>query len=487
MTEQSSVINANLDNNQNNLVKTNQNVEQTNENAEVLTEAPVVEAPVAEAPIVEAPVAEAPVAEAPVTEATSEIQTPAPQPAQRTRQDIPIAVLSKLKEVYDTNGVIQAKVEDRVRGGLRMSFEGAPLFLPTSHFSLKSNPTEEELIQSVGAVLNVEILEINEDAPSHKRNIIVSSKNLLEKKFWDEIKEGQIIEGPVTSITTFGIFIDIGGFEGLVHISRMSRKRVDSTKTFCKKGDKFKAVVVDVDKSKKRIGLSLADLEPSLFENVADKYPLNSVHKAVVKRFVDFGAFVELEDGIQGIIRNPDLSWTRRVNNPKDILSLEQEIDVHVSAINPDKELLTLSYKLTQPNPWPEIEKELKIGEEKTATVVFVKPEGAILAINDVDGFMPKSKMGPLGKGKKVPFKKGEQVEVVITDLVASSQSLILEPKDVPTPKANDRDDRGNRGRRNWDDRPTSIPQIQPSSNEVANFAFSDMLGEDTLKKLIGE
>lgn len=494
MTEQSSVINAELDNNQTNFVETNQNVEQPiSENTQGITESGAVETVETEVKTSE-PIAEAPVP----TETVETVSHPVEQAVEQTeetiekekvsrnRVEIPQEILVKLKELKEAGKTISAKVEDRVRGGLKLNFEGAPLFLPTSHFSLKTNPTEDELIKSVGAVLEVEILEVNEDVPSHKRNIIVSRKHLLENKFWNEIKEGDIVEGPVTSITTFGVFLDIGGFEGLVHISRLSRKRIESTKSFAKKGDKFKAVVVEVDKNKKRIGLSIAGLEPSPWTNVPERFPLNSTQKAVVKRFVDFGAFVELAEGIQGIIRNPDLSWTKRVNNPKEVLTLEQEIDVLVMSINPDKELVTLSYKHTQPNPWAEIENSLKIGEEKMAVVRQVKPEGAILSINDIDGFMPKSKMGTLAKGKKVPFKKGDTVQVVIADLVPSQQSLILEPKEDAMAKAAEKEERGNRGRQRWEDRPAVPQQVEATTTEVGSFSFSDMLGEEALKKLFG-
>jgi small subunit ribosomal protein S1 len=514
MTEQSSVINAELDNIQNNIVDENQNVEQTiTENVELQVEASVtpevaevieaevtpevaevIEAEVAPevapeaAAVIEAEVApEVPVAtEAPTAAVAVATAKPEAEKAVKQRQEISAEVMSKLKTIRESGNTISAKVEDRVRGGLRLSYEDAPLFLPTSHFSLKPNPTEDELIQSVGAQLEVEILEINEDLPSHKRNIIVSRKRLLEDRFWNEINEGDIIEGPVTSITTFGIFIDVGGFEGLVHISRMSRKRIDSTKSFAKKGDKFRAVVVEVDKNKKRIGLSIAELEPSLWDGVVEKFPLNSLQKVTVKRFVDFGAIVELAEGVQGIIRNPDLSWTRRVTNPKDVLELEQVIDAQVMSVNPDKELFTLSYKHTLHNPWSEIEKELKIGDEKEAIVRQVKPEGAILSINDIDGFMPMSKMGKLSKGKKVPFKKGDKVLVVISDLVPAHQSLILEPKEDPMAKAAEREDRGNRGRQKWENRPSVPQQVEATTTEVGSFSFSDMLGEDAMKKLFG-
>lgn len=473
MTEQSSVINAQTDNNQTHLGENlNQNVEQQ----------------VAEEAVAETTNASPDVVQVEVTEESKPTETSKkPAPAVELNPE----VIAKLKEIQKAGSTIVAKVEDKVKGGLKLSYEGIPIFLPASHYSLRPNPTEDELIQSVGDLLEVEILEINDDVPSHKRNIIVSRKRLLEDKFWNEIKEGQIIEGPVTSVTTFGIFIDIGGFEGLVHISRLSRKRVVSTKSFAKTGDKLKAVVIEVDKEKKRIGLSIADLEPSPWDGIAEKYPVNSIQKAVVKRLVDFGAFVELSDGIEGLIRNIDLSWTKRVNNPKDILTVGQTIDVQVMSINADKELLSLSYKHTQPNPWIELEQKINIGDEKIGIVKQVKPEGAVVTIDEeFDGFIPRSRMRNLLQGKKVPFKKGDSIEVIVADFIPAQQSLILEPKGEAQAREEQQKERqsrnnNNRQQRN-DDRPTHNQPIEMTSNEVSNFSFSDMLGEETLSKLLG-
>ncbi|MGB9702901.1 MAG: S1 RNA-binding domain-containing protein [Candidatus Kapaibacteriota bacterium] len=472
MTEQSSVINAQTDNNQTHLGENlNQNVEQQ----------------VAEEPVAETTNTSPDVVQVEVTEESKPTETSKkPAPAVELNPE----VIAKLKEIQKAGSTIVAKVEDKVKGGLKLSYEGIPIFLPASHYSLRPNPTEDELIQSVGDLLEVEILEINDDVPSHKRNIIVSRKRLLEDKFWNEIKEGQIIEGPVTSVTTFGIFIDIGGFEGLVHISRLSRKRVVSTKSFAKTGDKLKAVVIEVDKEKKRIGLSIADLEPSPWDGIAEKYPVNSIQKAVVKRLVDFGAFVELSDGIEGLIRNIDLSWTKRVNNPKDILTVGQTIDVQVMSINADKELLSLSYKHTQPNPWIELEQKINIGDEKIGIVKQVKPEGAVVTIEEeFDGFIPKSRMRNLLQGKKLPFKKGDSIEVIVADFIPAQQSLILEPKGEAQAREEQQKERqsrnnNNRQQRN-DDRPTHNQPIEMTSNEVSNFSFSDMLGEETLSKLL--
>ncbi len=484
MTEQSPVIDATIDNNPANIVEnSNQNVEQevitsTQENtvAETVPTISETEAPISEAPITET-----------VVQTVQETTIPKQE---RPRNEMDAEVLAELKECRNNNNTIPAKVEDRVRGGLKLNYKGVALFLPTSHFGVRSNPNEEELIRAVGDVMEVEVLEINDDVPSHKRNIIVSRKSLLESKFWNDIKVGSIVSGPVSSITTFGIFIDIGGYEGLVHVSRLSRKRVDNPKNFAKKGEILQAKVVEVDLGKKRIGLSISDLEPSLWTNVNEKYPVGAITKVKVKRFVDFGAFVELEDGIEGLIRNQDLSWTQRINHPKDILEVDQEIEAQILSVNPDKELLALSYRATQPNPWNDVEQTIQIGNEKVGIIKQVKNEGLVITIdNTLDGFMPKSKMRNLMKGNKMPYKKGEQIEVVVADIAAAQQSLILEPKggvQEPRERRDPRDQKDRKPRQQREEHYSNQP-VEMTTTEVGNFTFTDMLGEDVLSKLFNK
>ncbi len=479
MTEQSPVIDATIDNNPANIVEnSNQNVEQ---------EVTPISSKQSETPVSNSVTEE--VTQEPTTLSNSEesASVVAPPKQERVRNEMDAEVLAELKECRNNNRTIAAKVEDRVRGGLKLNYKGVALFLPTSHFGVRSNPNEEELIRAVGDVMDVEVLEINDDVPSHKRNIIVSRKNLLESKFWNDIKVGSIVSGPVSSITTFGIFIDIGGYEGLVHVSRLSRKRIDNPKNFAKKGDILQAKVVEVDLDKKRIGLSISDLEPSLWTNVSEKYPVGSITKVKVKRFVDFGAFVELEDGIEGLIRNQDLSWTQRINHPKEILEIDQEIDAQILSVNPDKELLALSYRTTQPNPWNDVEQTIQIGNEKVGIIKQVKNEGLVITIdNTLDGFMPKSKMRNLIKGNKMPFKKGDSIEVVVADIAAAQQSLILEPKGAEQEtreKREPRDQKERKPRQNREDNYSNQP-VEMTTNEVGNFSFTDMLGEDVLSKL---
>ncbi|HAW08029.1 MAG TPA: hypothetical protein DCW42_02500 [Bacteroidetes bacterium] len=427
------------------------------------------------------------------TDKGTEESTEAHKTHRSPKHQINQEILDKLKEYKETGQTIHAKVEDRVHGGLRLNYEGIPIFLPTSHFSLKDQVTEEDLIRTVGDILEVEILEINDEVSARKRNILASRKNVLEKKFLKDLKIGSIVEGVVSSIASFGIFLDLGGFEGLVHISQISRKHIDDPRSVAKKGDIIKAVVIDVDQAKRKISLSMADLEKNekTSTNLAEKYPISSIHKATVKRFVDYGAFVELEGGADGLIRNQELSWTQRITNPRDVLQQNQEIQVQVIALNPEKDLITLSYKNTQENPWADIEKNLKIGDIKDAVIKQVRVEGAIVSIDqNIDGFLPKSKMRGYLKNGKIPFKKGDTLQVRIADLVPAQQSLIFElltneKEEQSEPRDRDKMQRPNRRT----SRPNEERQVAPmlisdsQSSNVGSFSIAELLDEQ-IKKL---
>lgn len=453
MTDQSPVVDAPIDNNQANIAEnTNLNVEQTTKQE--------------------------------ISAENTETKT------EKKRIEIDPEVLAELKTHMENKQPIIAKVEDRVRGGLKLNYKGVALFLPISHYDIKPNPTEEELIRLVGDVVEVQVLEVNDDVPSHRRNIIVSRKMVLENKFWEQIKVGDIVSGPISSITTFGIFVDVGGVEGLIHTSRLTRKGKANPKDFGKKGDILTAKVVEVDKERKRIGLSLAELEPNVWDNINEHFPVGSTTTVKVKRFVDFGAFVELKNGVQGLIRNTELSWTKRVNHPEEILKIDQEIEAQVISINPEKELINLSYRATQPNPWAEIENNFKPGTEYVATIKQIKPLGAVVEITEnLDGFMPRSKMKPLMKGNKIPFKKGDKIDVIISEVVAQQQSIILEPKVneeiVDTKPRREKETKDKKVKQIKEETQIAQP-IETTSTEVGSFSMSEMLGDDILSKLLG-
>lgn len=382
----------------------------------------------------------------------------------------------ELKKIKEAGEPLKVFVKSRIRSGLRVTYKDLPIFLPASHFGIKRTPSEEQLQEVVGKELDVYIHEIQEDE-SGRRAVIVSRKKIAEDKFWDSINEGDIVKGPVSSIASFGVFVDLGGIEGLIHISRLSQVHVDDPKKFVKKGEMIEAKVVDVDREKKRIALSKKALEKSPWKNVEEEFPVGTKVKGIVRRIADFGAYIELKPGVDGLLRTSEISWTERIKTPASVFKKNQEIEAEVINVSEDKEIVGLSYKRTQPNPWPELKNRLPQGTETSGKVKQVMSQGAIVSIEDsIDGFMPRSKMRPIMRGKNIPFKPGDEIDVVIADLVPEKESLILAPKV----------DEGAMGR-GGEQRGGKKFASASSTENSTSFALGDMLSEEQRKELINK
>ncbi len=338
------------------------------------------------------------------------------------------ADFSKIKEAFEKGETIETKVTSRIKGGLRLMYNDIPLFLPTSHFGIKRNPSEEELTAVIGSNMQVHIHEISEDDDKRK-TIIVSRKKILLDNIWNKIKVGDIVEGTVSSVASFGIFLDLGGIEGLIHISRLSQQHIESTKDFAKRGDKMQAVVIEIDKENNKIALSRKELEKSPWEGIEQKYPVDSVVKGIVRRFTNFGAYVEIEKGLDGLVRLNELSWTKRIKNPADCLQIDNEYEFKVTNASEEKKTLHLSLKRLTENPWQFIKEKFVPEKLFNGVVKQVLAQGCVVTVEDeVDGFMPRSKMKNLLRGNKIPFKVGQAVEVIISDVSVEEESMILEP-----------------------------------------------------------
>jgi small subunit ribosomal protein S1 len=342
---------------------------------------------------------------------------------------------SKINEIFDVlrqklekNEPIEVLVKSRIKGGFRVVYEDIPMFLPASHFSLKKTPTEAELQDAVGTVQKVLVHELQEFDEGRKA-VIVTKKPMLREEFYSNLKEGDKVKGVVSSIASFGVFLDLGGIEGLIHISRLSQVHVDDPSSMFNKGDEIEAIVTKIDQENDRIGLSRKELEASPWKGVAQEFSPGTQHKGIVRRLTDFGAYVELRPGVDGLLRTPEISWTKRIKKPSDVFSPNQEILVEVLNVSEEKETVALSYKKTQPNPWLEMKEKYPINSQANGIVSQVMPQGVIVTLNDeVDGFMPRSKMKDLMQGKKIPYNVKDDVEVIIADLIPEEESLILTP-----------------------------------------------------------
>lgn len=396
------------------------------------------------------------------------------------------AVFEKLKTVKENNSTITVYVKERIRGGLRVLHQDIPMFLPASQISSKRSPSEDELKELIGKDVEVHIHELQEDATKRK-TVIVSRKQILENDFWSNLKVGQIIEGPVSSVASFGIFIDLGGCEGLVHISRLSQAHIDNPKDYAKKGDILKAKVVAFDIEKKRISLSTKDLEDSPWIDISSKLAVNAKVKGIVRRITDFGAYVEVMKGIDGLLRTSELSWTKRIAHPSEVIKIGDEIEVLILQINEAKQALTLSLKRLSENPWSTYAEKYQPDSIHNSIVKEVVSQGLVVNIdNEVDGFMPRSKMRGLLKGNKIPFNPGDPFEIKIVSLDVAKESLIVAPA-VEVKE----EEQAPRKRSDRDDKHSKKPRVEERFRELPTndgaFSFGDMLTDENKKLLFNK
>ncbi|MBI3259455.1 MAG: S1 RNA-binding domain-containing protein [Ignavibacteriae bacterium] len=426
-------------------------------------------------------------------------------------------VFAELTEVKNANGTIEVEVTDRIKGGLRAIYKNVRLFMPASHFSTKRVATEQDLLDAVGKKYTVNIQELQQDDQGRK-TIVISRKKLAKDEFFTQLKEGEIVDGRISFVASFGVFVDLNGVEGLIHISRLSHNHVDDATKLFKKGDPIQAKIIAIDPAKEKITLSRKELEPSPWVNVESEFPEGSRHKGVVKRFADFGTYVMIKPGVEGLLRNYDLSWGRRINHPSEVLTIGQTIDVQILSVSEEKKRVALGHKQTMPNPWDTISEVLPVGTMIQAVVREVSPQGVVVRVSDeFDGFVPRGRV----RNNDASMVVGNTVELMVLDAVAATASLILAPKyeddggynndrrsdrsgqennyrneDKPRnsdrPRNDDRRDNRNSDRR--DDRPRrddrredrrgDRAQQQHQEEPKQDFAFFDLLSDEQKKNL---
>ena len=410
-------------------------------------------------------------------------------------------IFSSLKTIKEEKGTIEVEVLAKIRGGLRVAYQEMPMFLPNSHFSLQRNVDESALEAAVGTKFDVALIELEEDE-THRKTVIVSRRSVVEKGFWQNVKVGGKVKGKVASIHPFGIFLDIGGFEGLIHVSRLARGRVEDPKTIAKVGDELEAIIIDVNQEGRKIGLSRESFASGSWEHLEGKYSEGDTIKGTIKRFTDFGTFVEIEPGVQGLLKTQELSWTRRIKLPQDVLKANSVVDLKILSISLEKQRISLSLKQAQENPWlTTIKEEYKVGTQYSGTIVNVLDQGVVVTINDaVDGFIPKSRFTNVPRGAKLPLKPEETIDVVIEEIDSEKPSMILKPQDEnlfdgmtfeisESPAGGDRrgdryggDRRDNRfggdRRRDGGNRGPKIDKAYQASKSGSSFTIADLLNE---------
>lgn len=331
-----------------------------------------------------------------------------------------------IQEVYEADGAIEGRIVRRVKGGLKVDI-GVDAFMPASQLTWR--PTSD-LDRYIGQSMDVKIIKLTK----RRRNVVVSRRKLLEEQRADDknrlletIAIGQIIPGEVKNITDFGAFVDVGGIDGLLHVTDMSWGRVKHPSQVVSVGQKITVMVLNFDPKTERISLGLKQKSDNPWKNAADRYPIGGVVRGRVVSMTDYGAFVQLEDGIEGMVHVSEMSWTRRVRHPNEILALDQEVDVMVLNVDPDAEKIALGLKQTLPNPWRELEQHYPVGSVIKGIVRNLTDYGAFVEI--AEGIDALLHVSDISWTKKVNhpsdvLEKGQEIQVKILTIDPNNEKI---------------------------------------------------------------
>jgi small subunit ribosomal protein S1 len=311
---------------------------------------------------------------------------------------------------------VKGPVVRKIKGGLLVDI-GVPAFLPASQVDIRRPGDVGEYL---GQIIEAKILKIDQE----RRNIVVSRRKLIEErrgeartKLLAEVQEGQVRKGVVKNIADFGVFIDLGGLDGLLHITDMSWGRIGHPSEMIKLEQDIEVVVLSVDREKEKIALGLKQLTPSPWQQVEEKFPIGSRHKGTVVSVMAYGVFVKLEEGLEGLVHISEMSWTRRINHPSEIVSAGMELEVVVLEIDKEKHEISLGMKQAEINPWTLVKEKYPPGTVISGVVRNMTNYGAFVEIEEgVDGLLHVSDLSwtrKIGHPSEV-LKKGQQVQCVV-------------------------------------------------------------------------
>ncbi len=328
---------------------------------------------------------------------------------------------------------VKGRVVRRIKGGLLVDI-GVPVFLPASQVDIRR---PGDISRFIGKEVECVVLKIDVEG----RNIVISRRKLIEderqqskEKILAEIEVGQKRKGIVKNIADFGVFVDLGGVDGLLHISDLSWGRVSHPSEVVRLDDEIECVVIGVDKPNEKISLGLKQKSPSPWENVEHDYPVGSRVRGKVVNIMNYGVFVRLEDGIVGLVHIREMSWTKRLNHPSEMLNLNDEVEVMVLNVNKDKQEISLGLKQTETNPWSVAAQKYPPGTLVNATVRGVTNYGAFVEVEEgIDGMIHISDLSWTRKFShpNEALQKGDKVKCVVLDIDPDKQRVSLGVKQL--------------------------------------------------------
>ena len=348
---------------------------------------------------------------------------------------------TKLREIHETGEIISGRIVRRIKGGMVVDLDGVQAFLPGSQIDVRPVKDFDKYIDTD---MDLRVVKFNE----FRKNVVVSHKAILEEslavqrdELFNKLEIGSIMEGRVKNITDFGVFVDLGGIDGLLHITDLSWGRVNHPSELIDLDDTLTVKIIDFDKDKKRVSLGLKQLTPHPWENVEESYPEGTKISGKIVSMTNYGSFIEIEPGIEGLIHVSEMSWTQHVKNPSEMFSLGDEIEAIVLAVDTEERKISLGVKQLQADPWDQIEEKYIVGTVVKGKIINVTQFGAFVELEDgIDGLIHVSDLSwtKIVRHPKEIIEKGKEVEVRVLEVSRDNRRIALglkQIKDDPWPE----------------------------------------------------
>lgn len=334
----------------------------------------------------------------------------------------------KIVAVYHEGGLVKGKIKSAVKGGLMVNV-GVEAFLPGSQVDIIP---PKDLNEYIGKVYEFKIVKVNDERKNivlSRREVIESERAEMRQNFLQSVKVGDKVEGQVKNITDFGAFVDLQGMDGLLHVTDMSWGRISHPSALLHIGQTLEVLILDVDREKERVSLGLKQMEENPWEDIEARYPIGTEVTGKVTKLLPYGAFIEMESGVEGLVHVSELSWVKRINRPSDVLELDQEIKAVVLGISIEEQKISLGVRQLEANPWDELEAKYPIGATVKGEVRNLTPYGAFLGMEEgIDGMIHVSDLSWTRKinHPSEVIKKGDEVEAMVLSIDKENQRVSL-------------------------------------------------------------
>jgi small subunit ribosomal protein S1 len=339
-----------------------------------------------------------------------------------------------LEEAYREGRPVKGRVIERVKGGLRVDVDGVAAFLPGSQVDVRPIRNLESLRNQE---IEARVIKLNRK----RSNVVLSRKAILDDENQSKkgetlshLEEGIIVEGQIKNLTDYGAFVDLGGIDGLLHVTDMSWGRLQNPGEMFRVGDHVQVKVLKFDRDKERVSLGYKQLLPDPWESVQERFVIGSKLQGKIASVTDYGAFIELEPGVEGLVHVSEMTWSKRMKHPSKLVNPGETVDVEVLGVDPRARRISLGMKQTQPNPWETLHQRYHIGDRVRGRVRNLTDFGAFVEVEDgVDGLVHVSDIS-WNKRIKHPgeaLKKGQEIEAVITNIDTENRRLSLSIKDM--------------------------------------------------------